>query len=334
MNILKEIVLRMNDYDTVIHFCNSAETVGDLCKTDQDIKTHLNNLNPSIKLNMNQKTQIKEANKIFSKKFPIELRKQILQKTFDEKLTIACLDKDIDIDVCEFRKTLCKEELQKLGLKPSDNFCYLYEEISKIIKNMKRYNISSKKLIEFTTTSLMQLTFSEKEISSIPFDVLDFIHLQKSKNGIISQQEKENKMRLILLDYHKTKNSGLLNDLDDLIINGTNIYIILQFAVDKTNINLINRFCQAPHLLNFVLQEAIQQDNQSIIRHIMNSVKNNKYPGDDIFIPNLKTKIVDYPNLIADIYYYKYNHLLPFFMEFASENDIIKAQIIYETKIY
>lgn len=333
-SILKEIILRMNDYQSVVHFCKySSDVVNDLCKTDPDIITHLNNINPSIKLNIAEKNKIKEANKIMLKNLPLELRKQILYNTFDEKLTLACLD--LDIDVCEFRNSLCKQELQKLGLKPTDGdgslrgtFCYFFEEVTKIIKCMKRYGINKKKLVEFTTTSLMQLTFSEMEISSIPYDILDFIR------GETIAQKNEEQLKILLEYYQKTNDPKYLNKMYELILNGTNIYIILKFAVAKGNMKLIDQFSQAPNLLNFVLEEAIYHDNAIIIKHIMDSVKENKYPGDDIIIPNLKTKLINYPNLIASIYYYKYNHLLPLFLPFATETDIIKAQLIYETKIF
>lgn len=365
--LLKEIILHMKNYDEIEHFCKSTETIPSLCEDDLDIRDHIQQMKPDvIRMNPMDKQKIKETMKL---KLPIEIKKKIIDDLVDqEQLAMECY-KDPDFsDICKnYQQSFCKDVLLKANFKKDldkwkNRHCYLLEEIFKLIRIINRnieVNLTLANLVPLVCGFRFCLSLTESDFDKIPNEIINFI--QKNERGISDKEFSKESLynatktgdykeaNKILNDYfvpieikndllkiavdqfilQKKRNYGEI--IDYLILNGaTNIFYLIREAVRTNNIYLIGRY-SSEYLIFYTLKECIITENLTLINSLTNSISQDRFPGSESRIVNLRG-LINLPELIALIYYHKFNNLLPYFLRIASESDMSKAQIIYLTK--
>ena len=385
--LLREIILHMKNKDEIDHFCHYADGARELCEQDLDIKEHISNMDIQVpRMSEESKEQIRTTYRS-ALPLPFEMRKKVVEKIATPvQLAMECYKNPKFSILCkDYRQSLCKETLVKSNYNKDlanwdERYCYLLEELIKLIRIINRNsdtNLSLSQLIRFVNSANLCLNITESDFNTIPTEIINFI--QKNREGNSDESypkeilydatksgdlltvdrilkkffvpiEVKNDLIKIATDLcvakmdpidpgaarrwvYPTKREAMryMDIIDYLLINGaSDVFYVIRETIKVSNIYLLAHYSSTNYLIHYALKECIITDQGALIGFLTDYIRRDSYPYSESRRPNLRNQI-DLPKLIALIYYLGFNHLLPFFLNIASENDVTKARILYET---
>lgn len=366
--LIREIILHMTDPEEIKHFCNNAENAKELCEKDPAIRKHVEKVSPEVtRLSQSDKLRIKETSKL---KLPIEIKKKIVEEMVpSEQLAMECY-KDTDFsELCkEYKNSFCKDVLRKAKLtkdlsKWNNRYCYLLEELLKIIRIFKRnivffkgydkekkLSLSLSELVSYMDSLNLCLSLKEEDFNQISNEIINFVQknsrdsdeeypkdklYEATKSGdykyvfqilkkyFVPVEIKNDLIKVAVSQFDKS-NRNYGKIIEFLFMSGaTDIFYVIKEIVRTSNTDIFSKVTSG-YLTFYTFKECILAENVTLIQSLIEYIQNNWTDTD--------LKLINIPELISLIYYHKFNYLLPYFLKIASPQDISKAQILYLTQ--